>query len=272
MGIPSLMILCASLVSFSLTQNSDVPRRCVIIQDKQKLSLPRVVPSFLTTEDKGTCRTPGALFTDRQALRCGNTDVFIKPECVCSFYNVHEAKYHSHTACPRGQTSDDVTKLRCPDCKRYSFDNKGPCTNGGNLTCKGDEVAPMITCDCPSGFSGMFCENEMIKVTRICDRTESSSHPNLNNCDITKKECLTYSENKRYVFKCNETSTKEEKPGSLPLCREVEIILRRVTTTTEANNPSDQNSASTRFTSRAETVTSCPILSILTGLVLKSLL
>ncbi|XP_055996900.1 uncharacterized protein LOC125670073 isoform X2 [Ostrea edulis] len=267
MGIPSLMILCASLVSFSLTQNSDVPRRCVIIQDKQKLSLPRVVPSFLTTEDKGTCRTP-----DRQALRCGNTDVFIKPECVCSFYNVHEAKYHSHTACPRGQTSDDVTKLRCPDCKRYSFDNKGPCTNGGNLTCKGDEVAPMITCDCPSGFSGMFCENEMIKVTRICDRTESSSHPNLNNCDITKKECLTYSENKRYVFKCNETSTKEEKPGSLPLCREVEIILRRVTTTTEANNPSDQNSASTRFTSRAETVTSCPILSILTGLVLKSLL
>ncbi|XP_056006497.1 uncharacterized protein LOC130050433 isoform X1 [Ostrea edulis] len=271
MGIPSLMILCASLVSFSLPQNSVVPRQCVIIQDRQKLSLPRVVPSFLTTENKGICRT-----SDRQALQCGNMDVFIKPECVCSFYNVHEAKYHSHTACPRGQTSDYVIKLKCHDCKRYSLDNKGPCLNGGNLTCRGEEVTPMMTCDCPSGLSGMFCENQMIKVVRICDRTEGSSHPYLNNCDITKYECLTYSKNKRYVFKCNKTLRKEEKQkqGNLPLCSEVEMEIEIGSKTTKGpqrvNNTSDRNKAS--LLPRDERDTSGVILSISSGLVFKSLL
>lgn len=46
-------------------------------------------------------------------LRCGTSNVYIKPECVCSFYNVYEAKYHNHTSCPQGGKSDGVTKLKC---------------------------------------------------------------------------------------------------------------------------------------------------------------
>ena len=45
-----------------------------------------------------------------------------------------------------------------PDCKKYSLNNIGPCINGGKLTCRGEEVAPEITCQCPPNFEGKFCE------------------------------------------------------------------------------------------------------------------
>lgn len=51
-------------------------------------------------------------------LRCGTSNVYIKPECVCSFHNVYEAKYHNHTSCPHGEKSDDVTKLKCRQAKK----------------------------------------------------------------------------------------------------------------------------------------------------------
>ena len=50
---------------------------------------------------------------DQDMLRCGQTDVYIKPECVCSFYNVYEAKYHGYSSCPDGAGSDIVTQLKC---------------------------------------------------------------------------------------------------------------------------------------------------------------
>lgn len=46
-------------------------------------------------------------------LRCGTSNVYIKPECVCSFFNVYEAKYHDYSSCRHGEESDDVTKLKC---------------------------------------------------------------------------------------------------------------------------------------------------------------
>lgn len=56
----------------------------------------------------------------------------------------------------------------------YSLNKKGPCINGGNLTCKGDEVAPAITCRCPPQYKGMFCEEKMENV-KMCLFTIISS-------------------------------------------------------------------------------------------------
>ena len=50
-------------------------------------------------------------------LKCRNTDIYIKPECICSFYNVFEATlYHGYSSCPAGAESDIVTQLKC---KKY---------------------------------------------------------------------------------------------------------------------------------------------------------
>ena len=47
-------------------------------------------------------------------LRCGQSNAYAKPECVCSFHNVYEATfYHSYSSCPEGTPSDMVTKLKC---------------------------------------------------------------------------------------------------------------------------------------------------------------
>ena len=52
----------------------------------------------------------------------------------------------------------------------YSLNNSGPCINGGKLTCKGQEVAPNITCECPPNYSGAFCENKVENVHVITYR------------------------------------------------------------------------------------------------------
>ena len=51
-----------------------------------------------------------------------------------------------------------------PDCKKYSLNNNGPCINGGKLTCKGQEVAPEVTCQCPPNYEGDLCEKRIEKV------------------------------------------------------------------------------------------------------------
>nr|XP_022310774.1 uncharacterized protein LOC111116081 [Crassostrea virginica] len=153
-------------------------------------------------------------------LRCGTTNVFLKPECVCSFYNVHEAIYHGHSSCPEGATSDIVTQLNCQICKKYSLNNNGPCINGGKLICIGEEVAPKVTCQCPPNYEGHLCENRIENVTRICDVISNSSSQNLPNCDLTSSECVTYSRNKLYVYKCQENGISQQK-HRLPLCRDV---------------------------------------------------
>lgn len=52
-------------------------------------------------------------------------------------------------------TNDTTARHSGPDCKMYSSNNKGPCINGGKLTCKGDEVAPIIICECPLNYNGV---------------------------------------------------------------------------------------------------------------------
>ncbi|XP_062615770.1 uncharacterized protein LOC134277448, partial [Saccostrea cucullata] len=204
------LAICVFMTTYSM-QQSDVhlPLQCVIIQKRQAIVPPQRVPQFLVG-DKTACQQHGS---GHETLQCGDTDVYIKSECVCTFYNVNEAKYHDHTACPNGENSDDVKRLTCRECALFSLHNKGPCINGGNLTCKTGEnvLAPDIQCDCPDDFEGMFCENRMENVTRICDMVTEPSSPQLINCDLTKMDCFTYSENKKYAFKCNKTEESQER-------------------------------------------------------------
>ncbi|XP_065934216.1 uncharacterized protein [Magallana gigas] len=209
-----IIVLLALVLPSLLTQKTDGPLQCVIIQDKQGLTVPFNPPSFLTSNIKTQCQVRG---TGLGMLRCGTSNVYIKPECVCSFYNVYEAKYHNFSSCPHGEKSDDVTKLKCPDCFKYSMNRNGPCINGGIPTCKGNEVAPNINCRCPPNYKGMFCEEKLENVTRICDRTSVSSMNGLTNCDSTRMECVTFSRNRRYAYKCQATVTSQERRG-LPLC------------------------------------------------------
>lgn len=193
--------------------------RCVIIQDKMSIDVPFKHPSFLMQQNKVQCQT------QRQGmLRCGASNVYIKPECVCSFYNVYEATlYHQYSSCPHGEESDVVTKLKCPDCKIYSLDNNGPCINGGRLACKGDEVVPHITCECPPNYQGKFCEEKMENVTRLCDKISAFSAIGMINCDSTKHDCVTYSRTGKYVYKCMQTDSSLDRQG-LPLCIDTEDI------------------------------------------------
>lgn len=195
------------------------PTQCVIVQDKMSIYIPQT-PSFLSENNKAECQVHG---TEKGMLRCGTSNVYIKPECVCNFHNVYEAMYHQYSSCPHGDKSDVVTELKCPHCLKYSLNNKGPCINGGNLTCKKDEVAPDITCDCPPNYKGMFCEEKMENITRLCDRISNSSTDDLKNCTDTKRACVTYSRNGRYAFKCHETETSQEK-GGLLMCKDTEDI------------------------------------------------
>lgn len=193
------------------------PTQCVIVQDKMSIFTPPT-PSFLSKNNITECHVNRAV---EGMLRCGKSDVYIKPECVCTFHNVYEAMYHKFSSCPHGEESDVATQLKCRDCKMYSLNKKGPCINGGNLTCKGDEVAPAITCRCPPQYKGMFCEEKMENITRLCDIISNSSAGTLKNCKLTKKDCVTFSRNGRYAFKCNETDTSQERRG-LPMCEDTE--------------------------------------------------
>lgn len=146
-----------------------------------------------------------------------------------------------------------------PDCKMLSLNNKGPCINGGNLTCTGDEVAPAIKCTCPPHYKGNFCEDKMenvivfitlisfflstcsnlfdkhkckhdsfyiaylspypvcikFQITRLCDIISNASADTLRNCNVTKEDCVTYSRNRRYAFKCYKTETSQERGGGV---------------------------------------------------------
>ncbi|XP_078339149.1 uncharacterized protein LOC144627105 isoform X2 [Crassostrea virginica] len=195
---------------------------CVIVQDKESIVANIPVPSFLTNGDRSQCQVKKA---ETEMLRCGQTDVYIKPECVCSFYNVYEAVYHAYSSCPDGAHSDVVTQLNCSDCKKYSLNNNGPCINGGTLTCIEEEVevAPDITCKCPPNYGGMFCENKIENVTRICEKISNSSSDGLPNCALTSRECVTYSRRKRYAYKCPLVQASQN-TKDYPLCMDTEDL------------------------------------------------
>nr|XP_022344478.1 uncharacterized protein LOC111137335 [Crassostrea virginica]XP_022344479.1 uncharacterized protein LOC111137335 [Crassostrea virginica]XP_022344480.1 uncharacterized protein LOC111137335 [Crassostrea virginica] len=223
MRIKVSIYVCLILIHlwFPITssQTNDGPSKCVIVQEKEYISIGISLPSFLKDRDKSQCQTKD---TANDFLRCGKTDVYIRPTCVCSFFNVYEASlYHTYSSCPEGDATDDVTQLTCTNCRRYSLGNNGPCINGGNLTCKGNEVAPDITCLCPPNYIGMFCETKIENVTRICKKISNSSTYDLRNCATTGKDCITYSKNKRYTYRCPEVHTSQAR-GELPLCIDTE--------------------------------------------------
>ncbi|XP_078336791.1 uncharacterized protein LOC111136025 [Crassostrea virginica] len=217
-------IVFSLLLYVTCLKRTEIPSKCVIIQDKESIDVGFDIPSFLTNADKAQCQVHKG---DKGNLRCGQTDVYIKPECVCSFYNVYEATlYHGYSSCPPGSATDLVTKLKCPVCEKYSLNNNGPCINGGRLNCSGEEVAPEITCQCPPNYEGKFCEKRIENVTRICERISKNSTNWLPDCASTGRDCITYSRNKIYAYKCHETYVSQDREG-LPLCIDTEDLTTR---------------------------------------------
>lgn len=217
-------------------QLAEGPDKCLIIQDTISFKTP-AVPYFLTQPNNTQCQVYNNV---GELLRCGQTEVFIKRECVCTFHNVIEAtRHHSHSSCPPGEESDKVTQLKCGDCKRYSLNNAGPCINGGKLTCKGDEVAHEIKCECPSNSRGAFCEEKIEKVAKICDKISKLSIEGLKDCDLTRDDCVTYSRNRQYAYKCNKTKFQDKR--ALPLCNNTENTT--VNPTTVSKVPTDRDAA-----------------------------
>uniref|UniRef100_A0A8W8JTD7 Uncharacterized protein n=1 Tax=Magallana gigas TaxID=29159 RepID=A0A8W8JTD7_MAGGI len=64
---------------------------------------------------------------------------------------------------------------------------------------------------------------ENVNITRLCDKISNASADTLKNCNVTKENCVTYSRNRRYAFKCFKTETSQERRG-LPLCKDTEDI------------------------------------------------
>uniref|UniRef100_K1PIV1 Uncharacterized protein n=1 Tax=Magallana gigas TaxID=29159 RepID=K1PIV1_MAGGI len=136
-----------------------------------------------------------------------------------------ERRKHHMQVMKAPNCEDNVNETLGPDCLMYSWNRKGPCINGGNLTCRGNEVAPNINCRCPPNYKGMFCEEKLENVTRICDRTSISLTKGLTSCDLTRMECVTFSRNRRYAYKCQETDASQERRG-LPLCVDTETTTQ----------------------------------------------
>lgn len=233
----TVLLILDIFLSFSSMQRTEGINRCVIIQDKMSIDVPFEHPSFLKQPNKTQCQQSEG----RGMLRCGMSDVYIKPECVCTFHNVYEATlYHQYSSCPHGEGSDVVTQLKCLDCKIHSLNNNGPCINGGKLTCIGNEVAPAITCECPPNYKGKFCEEKMENVTRQCDKISASSAVGLRSCDLTKRDCVTYSRTGKYAYKCKETDASQDRQG-LPLCIDTEDITGTSKTSTNTTDSSMKN-------------------------------
>lgn len=53
------------------------------------------------------------------------------------------------------------------------------------------------------------------QITRLCDIISNASADTLRNCNVTKEDCVTYSRNRRYAFKCYKTETSQERGGGV---------------------------------------------------------
>lgn len=51
------------------------------------------------------------------------------------------------------------------------------------------------------------------QVTRICDKTPISSTNGLPSCNSTRMACVTFSRNRQYAYKCQETNAYQERRG-----------------------------------------------------------
>lgn len=107
----------------------------------------------------------------------------------------------------------------------------------------------------------------MENITRLCNRIPNSSAATLKTCMLTKKECVTYSRNRQYAFKCNETDTSQER-GELPLCIDTEDITMSpaVTDVTYSIVTGDTKTVrvdSLNMVSAAEIHSSIPVLTVI---------
>nr|XP_022306801.1 uncharacterized protein LOC111113105 [Crassostrea virginica] len=101
------------------------------------------------------------------------------------------------------------------------------------LICKGDEVAPEVSCQCPPNYEGRLCENRIENITRICDRITNVSLHHLKNCNSTSMKCVTYSKNRNNAYICQEANTPQSR-YELPSCLDAE-------NTTQGTISSDPN-------------------------------
>ena len=51
------------------------------------------------------------------------------------------------------------------------------------------------------------------QVTRICDRILKNSIHGLPDCALTGQNCITFSRNKMYAYKCKETHVSQDRRG-----------------------------------------------------------
>lgn len=107
----------------------------------------------------------------------------------------------------------------------------------------------------------------MENITRLCDKISNSSADNLEHCKNTKRDCVTYSRNMRYAFKCNETGTSQER-GGLPLCEDTEDITvsLSVTDVPYSNGPEDEKTRQAKalnVMSAAEIHSCIPLLNVI---------
>lgn len=52
-----------------------------------------------------------------------------------------------------------------------------------------------------------------LEVARICDKIPKLSTEGLKECEFTRNDCVTYSRNRRYAYKCNTTILFMDKQG-----------------------------------------------------------
>lgn len=107
----------------------------------------------------------------------------------------------------------------------------------------------------------------MENITRLCDKISNSSADDLKNCTETKHECITYSRNGRYSFRCYETDTSQER-GELPLCEDTEDITvsLAVTDVPYSIDPEDEKTRqakSLNVISAAEIHSCIPLLTVI---------
>lgn len=53
----------------------------------------------------------------------------------------------------------------------------------------------------------------ILQVTRLCVKISALSAIGLINCDLTKHDCVTYSRTRKYVYRCRETETSQDRQG-----------------------------------------------------------
>lgn len=94
----------------------------------------------------------------------------INPKCVCA-YDMYILDINE--LCPEHPRKNGSLKhVDVNFCRKYSFNNHGPCQNGGTLK-ESSELAMDAKCNCPEGYSGDYCDSTNINIVCTVSRQES---------------------------------------------------------------------------------------------------